>query len=364
MNPYIHFMSDLPNSPLYPFMFWVDIGTVYGPQWVNYNTVLVAVAGNDPVISTLWQKAASGLAALALAGIIYVFTKKLSTGNSRLALACAMLVAWQPNMILESSGQVHNDPHTVLIATAGLMLVIWGGLAALRAGLILVAFSVMVKFITLPLFGVLGVLRIVDRKKPNWIRNILGKWILDGIAILGVIIVSFLPYWDGPHTLDEMVREPSRLYTNPIWRSLSGIVRSIFGGHASWRWNEITRDILQFGSSAVFVGIVIWLGYKLWHDSHISAEPGEDPLLSGGLPWWTGHLLYAWMAFFLVMSFVPVNSHPWYWVWPVSAVVQVIAWEFRGGRTWTVRAIPGWVWAYLWFTAAMTLAYHTRIARY
>src|SRR5690606_20232748 len=100
-------------------------------------------SGNDPVISTLWQKALSGLAALVLAGMVYVFSKKLSGGNAKIALAVSMLVAWQPNMILESTGQVHNDPHTVLIATAGLMLVVWGGLAALRGGLILIAFSVM-----------------------------------------------------------------------------------------------------------------------------------------------------------------------------------------------------------------------------
>ncbi|MCO5217214.1 MAG: hypothetical protein M9934_06030 [Thermomicrobiales bacterium] len=364
MNPYVHFMSDLPNSPLLPFIFWVDIGTVYGPQWVNYNAALMWISGNDPVIATLWQKAFSGLAALGVAVAIFFFARRLSGGNQKLALACAALVAWQPNMILESTGQVHNDPHTVLIATLGLMLVIWGGLSALRSGIILVAFSVMVKFVTLPLLGVLGILRLVDRKKPNWIRRIFGNWILDGIAILSVIVLSFLPYWDGTHTLEEMIREPSRLYTNPVWRTINGIIRSVFGGHVSWRFSEISRDILQFTSSALFVGIVVWLGYKIWNDTHVSVDPGEDDLLPERIPWWSGHVLYAWMGILLVISFLPVNSHPWYWVWPVPAVAQVIAWEFRGERQWSVKATPTWVWAYLWFTALMTLAYHTRIARY
>ncbi|MCA9834622.1 MAG: hypothetical protein KC435_11795 [Thermomicrobiales bacterium] len=364
LNPYVHFMSDLPNSPIYPFIFWVDIGTVYGPQWVNYNALLMSVSGTDPVIATLWQKAFAGIFVLALVAAIYLFTRRISGGNAKLAVACAVLVAWQPNMIIESTGQVHNDPHTVLVATLGLMLVIWGGLAALRAGLILVAFSVMVKFVTLPLFGVLGILRLVDRKKPNWLVNIFGRWVLDGIAILCVIIVSFLPYWDGTHTLDEMVREPSRLYTHPLWRSINGIVRAVFGSHVSWRWSEFSRDVLQFASSAMFVGIVVWLGWKIWNDQHISADPAEDDLLPEGIPWWSGHLLYAWMGILLVISFLPVNSHPWYWVWPVPAVAQVIAWEFRGNREWSVKATPTWVWVYLWFTAAMTLMYHTRIARY
>lgn len=364
LNPYVHFMSDLPGSPLLPFIFWVDIGTVYGPQWVNYNALVMSFSGNDPIMATLWQKALAGIFAMALAFVIYHFAKRLSGGNTRIAVASAVMVAWQPNMILESTGQVHNDPHTVLIATLGLMVVVWGGLAALRAGLILVAFSVMVKFITLPLFGVLGVLRLVDRKKPNWMWNIFGKWVFDGIAILSVILLSFLPYWDGPHTLDEMIREASRLYTNPVWRTLNGIVRAIFGSRISWYWSEFSRDVLQFASSALFVGIVVWLGWKLWKDSHISADPNEDEMLPEGVPWWTGHLLYAWMGIFLVISFLPVNSHPWYWVWPVPAVAQVVAWEFRGSRQWSIRATPTWIWAYLWFTALMTLAYHTRIARY
>ena len=364
LNPYASYMSDVPDSPLMPFIFWVDIGTVYGPQWVNYNALVMSISGNDPITATLWQKAFAGAAALLLAFAIYQFAKKLSGGNSRIAVGAAVLVAWQPNMILESTGQVHNDPHTVLLATLGLMIVIWGGLAALRTGLILVAFSVMVKFVTLPLFGVLGILRLVDRKKPNWQLNIFGKWILDGIGILAVIIVSFLPYWDGPHTLDEMIAEASRLYTNPIWRTINGIVRSVTNSSISNTWAEFSRDVLQFGSSAAFIAIVVWLGWKLWKDDHASANPAEDDLLPTGVPWWTGHLLYAWMGIFLVISFLPVNSHPWYWVWPVPAVAQVVAWEFRGNREWSLKSTPTWVWAYLWFTALMTLMYHTRIARY
>ena len=42
---------------------------------------------------------------------------------------------------------------------------ILGGLAGLRGGIILVAVSVMVKFITLPLFGVLGIIRIIRENR-------------------------------------------------------------------------------------------------------------------------------------------------------------------------------------------------------
>src|SRR5690606_24224997 len=142
--------------------------------------------------------------------------------------------------------------------------------------------------------------------------------------------VSILPYWDGPHTLDEMIAEASSLYTKPIWRTITGIVRGVTNSSISNTWAEFSRDLLQVARCAVFIVIVVWLGWKLWNDDRLSADPAEDDLLPEGVPWWTGHLLYAWMGIFLVISFLPVNSHPWYWVWPVPAVAQVVAWEFRG----------------------------------
>src|SRR5690606_16806909 len=162
------------------------------------NRIVMDIVGPDPIVATLVQKALAGLFALALGVVIYWFARRLSGGNQTLAVAAGVLVSWQPNMILESSGQVHNDPHTMLIATLGLAAVVLGGLAALRAGIILVAVSVMIKFITLPLFGVLGIMRLVDRKKPGgWLKRIFGRWILDGIAIVAVVLGAFLPYWEG-----------------------------------------------------------------------------------------------------------------------------------------------------------------------
>src|SRR5699024_763509 len=113
----------------------------------------------------------------------YWFAKRLS-GNQTLAVAAAVLLAWQPNMILETSGQVHNDPHVILIATAGLALAVLGGIAGLRGGILITAFSATVKFVTMPLLGVLGIVRLVEWKKPRALQRILGNWLLDGTGIL------------------------------------------------------------------------------------------------------------------------------------------------------------------------------------
>lgn len=364
-NPFTSELLDWPDHPLIPFNFWVDIGTVYGPHWVNYNRIVMEFVGPDPIVATLVQKALAGVFALALGVFIYWFAKKLSGGNQTLAVAASVLVSWQPNMILESSGQVHNDPHTVLIATIGLAVVILGGLAALRAGIILVAVSVMIKFITLPLFGVMGIMRLVDRKKPQgWTKRIFGNWILDGIAIAAVIVGAFLPYWEGFVTVEEMLAEPDRLYTHPLWRGVQSLLGVLFPDSISGGWTAITRPFLQVATITLSIGVVAWMGWRLWKAPELSAESDEDPLTPKGLPWWTPIILYGWLFIFLILSFVPVNSHPWYWVWPIPAVAQVVAWELRHERKWTPAVMPTWFWVYIWGNALLTLAYHTRIARY
>lgn len=363
-NPFIHELMDFPDHPLIPWNYWIDIGTVYGPLWVQYNRIVMTLAGPDPVVATLVQKILAGLVTFALVGLVYWFARRLA-GDNRLAVASAVLVAWQPNMVIETSGQVHNDPHTVLIATLGLAMVVIGGMGGIRGGIVLIAISTMVKFITIPLFGVLGILRILQRKQSHPILRIVVNWLLDGLAIVAVITASFLPYWAGYETIEEMLAEPGRLYTHPIWRMIQSALGALLPDAASNAWNAVTRPSLQITTILLFIGIIVWLARKLLED------PGEESALpgmasrTGPLPWWTRHVLFAWMSMFMVLAYVPVNSHPWYWVWPVVAVALVIAFECRpAARAWSIDILPTWFWIYLWGNALLTIMYHTRIARY
>lgn len=365
INPFVSELMDFPDHPLIPYNYWIDIGTVYGPHWVNYNRIVMGIVGPDPIIATLVQKVLAGLVTFLLAGLVFWFAKRLSGGNQTLAVAAGVLVAWQPNMIIESSGQVHNDPHTVLIATAGLALAIFGGLQGLRGGILLVAVSIMIKFVTLPLLGVLGIIRVIERRNPHAIRRVFGNWIIDGIGILAVFIGAFLPYWDGFATIEEMLAEPGRLYTHPVWRLIQSVLGVFFPDSISGGWTAVSRPFLQVASVVMFIGVVVWLGRKLWNAPEVTASPEVDSLDKDGLPWWTRHVLYAWMFQFFVLSFIPVNSHPWYWVWPVAAVSLVVAYDFKDGiATWTISRMPTWFWVYLWGNALLTIMYHTRIARY
>jgi hypothetical protein len=368
INPYVHHLIEFPDHPLLPYNYWVDIGTVYGPHWVNYNAIVMAVTGPDPVVATLVQKVLSGLTTFALVWLVYWLAKRLS-GSQSLAAAAGVLVAWQPNMILETSGQVHNDPLVVLLATAGLALVITGGVGALRGGIVLVSLSIMVKFITLPLLGVLALIRLTERRRPDAARRILGGWVLDGVAILAVFAGAFLPYWEGFKTVQEMLAEPSRLFTHPIWRFIQSALGFLFPHQVSDAYNAITRPLLQVMTFVLFGWVIYRLVMAFW-DTRETVEFAADgqtdvDTLPDALPWWTKPVLVAWTAMFCILGFLPVNSHPWYWVWPVVPIATLVAFLLRDTRPLDrIARMPGWFWLYVWGNGLLTVMYHTRIARY
>lgn len=364
INPYTHVLMDQPNNPLIPYNYWIDIGTVYGPNWVNYNRLIMAITGPDPIVASLVQKALCGIVALLVALLVYWFSQRLTGGYVAVSAACAAFVAWQPNMLLESSGQVHNDLHVILVATAALALLIVGGMRSIRGSAVLVALAVSIKFVAVPLLGVVEIVRLADRRQTKALQRILGGWILDGIGVIAVTVGSFAPYWDGLNTFHEMLDEPNRLYAHPFWRAIQSLMYRIAPRGVADAYTQVTRTSFQLISIAIFLGVVIWMGRRIWQSSRVPAGDAPQPLNDIGLPWWTELALKGWMVMILVSAYVPVNVHSWYWTWPVAAVAVYLAFRFRHMESWTACTVPTWVWVYVWGNALLTLAYHTRIARY
>ncbi|MDQ3657692.1 MAG: hypothetical protein M3457_21785, partial [Chloroflexota bacterium] len=89
------------------------------------------------------------------------------------------------------------------------------------------------------------------------------------------------------------------------------------------------------------------------------ARPRPDQ----GLPVWTRPMLVSWAVILTSLALIPVNSHPWYWTWPVVPIAMLIGYDgkFASKLQERVPVIPTWLWGYLFLTGAMTIAYHTRI---
>jgi len=111
----------------------------------------------------------------------------------------------------------------------------------------------------------------------------------------------------------------------------------------------------------VTLGILVWVvirfGRQMW-------AAGDSPDTGGAHPRWTRNLLVGWTAILATLALLPVNSHPWYWTWPIVPIAVLVTFD-ASVRSENSAAGPApvsrWFWGYLILTAFMTIAYHTRI---
>ncbi len=371
INPYVHELQQFPDHPLLPYQHWIDIGTVYGPVWTTICSIIMRITGPDPVAAIVGFKVFGSLVAIAATGLAYYLARFL-TRNQSLAVAAAMLVAWQPNMTFENSGQVHNDTTVMLLATTGIAMVIIGGLGALRAGIIVTTVSFTTKFVTLPLVGLLVLMRLVRSPGEQFnVRRLITQWTLDAIAIIGVVLAAFLPYWEGTITIHEMLAEPGRLFAHPVWRVGEAALQMLPTETAV----NVYRTVLRYGMQALTFTV---FGYVTWHFIRVmwtrqssgllklpTDAPRQTSLEYRPIEWWTRPLLVAWTIVVITLSMLPVNAHPWYWTWPIIPVALLVTIDLRSVPPEERSShLPRWFTWYLIATAVMTLMYHTRIARY
>lgn len=346
VNVYLHRLDEFPSHPILPYNHWVDLTTVYGPVWTRFNQALMAVTGPDPVAATWLFKLALGAIAFTLMGVVFWLTGSL-TGDRGLAIAAAVLVAWQPNMIIDSTGQVHSDAAMLLLSTAGMAVVLAWGRTAVRGGVILIALSAMIKYVTLPLLAIIALTRLWDRPPPG---RLVRSWTLDVVAFLAVGIAAFLPFWGGLDTFSEMISEPGRLFANPFWLVQSLLIGVVLGGTVQHVYELIVRTGLQLATLAgLALGLWTIIGHVRTSETvHVIAEQRA--------------LLRSWAIVLFTLAFIPVNSHAWYWTWPVVPIAVLLCVGLSaqppGPR---VAGIPRWCWWYLTLTALMTIVYHTRI---
>jgi hypothetical protein len=348
-NPYTTHLYDVFQNPLYPYNHWVDMTTVYGPVWTLLDRALMAIAGSDPARAVLAFKLVLGIVALAVAAGTYGAARTLGAGPGR-ATAAMVLVGWQPNMIIEAAGQAHNDVVMIALALAGMTLALVGGTRAIRGGVVLVALSALVKYVSLPLLGLLALARLGRRREPGAGWRIPLAWLPDAIAVLAVAVGAFAPYWTGWSILGEMVSEPGRLYTNPIWLVPASAVGAVDTG-AGATFEDVTRVAAQLAAVLAILAVLARFGLRVWRTACVASE-GDPPV-------WTRPLLAGWAAIFAILAFVPVNTHPWYWTWPVLPVALLVAWD--GGDDESRWPRHRWLLPYLVLTAVLTLIYHTRI---
>jgi hypothetical protein len=218
-------------------------------------------------------------------GAAYVVYRILEHLQPDYALGGALLVAWNPLILVEVSANGHNDIAMMLLALVACLAMVRQRLAL---GPLLLVPSALVKYVTvllLPLFLIYAI-----RRQPTRIRQIL-YLATTALGSLAIAAVAYAPFWHGPATLKNLTFQNER-YAD----SLSIVLSHLLPG--------VTLDQAAFVGSLLFVPVFL---AAVWLASGDLAD-----LLRG-----------CFLATFGLLALATTNVKSWYALWPILLAATV-----------------------------------------
>jgi hypothetical protein len=349
-NPYLRSPHSLHGDPFRRFNDWTDIRTPYGPVWTQISRAIVHFSGDEPFTTTLGFKLVATVAAFGLALVAYHLAQRV-TNRADLALLVFIFVWWSPVLITESAATVHLDSLMMLLAMAGLACATATRWRSYRFGVALIAASVLIKPVSLPLLGLMILGRLAS---PARLPVVLKRIALDSLVASGIIAAGYAPFWDRslPRAMyenDKMLYATDALHSTPLWMwalahvdTEFGLTDAIHGDPATaTRWVAIVFLLIV---AACFVrGLV--------RQRRAFADAAESAIAPATLKF----MLLAWAGVTVILCELPVNAHPWYTIWSLVPLGLLGVSDGLRARerppTW-LYVLQGWILLSFWI-------YHT-----
>ena len=279
----------------------------YGPLWYWTLGPPVLLGGDDFPRSLLLLKGwmVGWLALAALLGAL--ISRRLAssagaTGRGR-ELLVAVAIGWNPYVLWRVAGNGHNDIVMMAFALLAVWFVVSDGwrwaVPALMA-------SVLVKYVSLLLVPVLVVFLL--RRPRAELRRLAPELAVGGVAAFVLLLVAFIPMWEGFSVFDQVREQSDRVIT-----STPALV-SMFAEGALEVSPERADEIgLRVGAIAfALVALLI-----LWRQ-----RPGPEALIA--------------TAATLLLAYTLLGIgwfRPWYFLWVVTLA------PLLPGRWWLALAL-------------------------
>jgi len=311
-NPIFTPPGQFPHDPLMALSDgYQRYGSPYGPLGLVVDAIPSVLFGNRLLANLLALKLMFSAMAL---GSTYAAYLVMRAVRPSLAVSAALLIAWNPLVLLEVSVNGHNDIAMLLLTLVALLAVTRNRLLLAP---VLLALASMVKYASALLWPLL-VLYGLRRQ-----RSLDDRLVYAASAAawsFAVIVVLYVPFWEGPATLSNLLTQNQR-HVNSFSSVLPG---------------SFSLDQASIVGWALFLALY---GYLLWSCS------GDLPhLLQGCFP-----------ALFGFLALAASNVEAWYLLWPavVAATVPYIQERAAGVLlsygTELSAVIFGYIWVWVGF---------------
>lgn len=252
-NPFQVPPDAFPPDEFIRAMGWPQFTTLYGPGWISTCALVAWLAPPGLAGSLVLYKAIFGAAHL-LGGLLVGSILK-SWGRPR--LLGEMLFLWNPLVLLQVSGQGHNDGFLMLWVLLGL----WfaqkrtpvRSLGDDLLATICMTVSILTKYITAPVLALFVALRFRERRGGG------GPWraCILALAAVAVLLVGYLPYIAGMNVLYFLRPYQHGAYQGSALMLLDMVVKKIFPADARGVYPEAVADIMQGAGGLLLLGLAL-----------------------------------------------------------------------------------------------------------
>jgi hypothetical protein len=277
-NPIFVPPNHYPRDPLMALAGgWAGYGSPYGPLGILLDAVPSLLAGANLFVNLIMLKLGFSAMTVAEALVAYRIVGRTMPGWS---LTAAMLVAWNPLILFETSANGHNDIAMILLASLGLLALVEGDSSI---GIVLVAASILVKYATMPLLP-LALIYVMSRPEPMVRRLKAAGWGI-GLGCL-VTALAYAPFWGGPSTLSRSLLE-------------NGFHLQSFGSVVAAQIPALSIDGSTLLGRLLFVPVYVYAGWLA------TKQPRDLQRAS-------------FLALFAFVGLAAANFKIWYAVWPLA----------------------------------------------
>lgn len=352
LNPFTTLPGNIEGDPLQAYVAWKGDPSPYGPVWELLAGGVSLLGG-----SNLWRNL---VLFKLLVMVAYGINIALTYGILRVvrpdwALRGALFFAWNPLVIFEVAGNGHNDSIVVTFLLAAVYLFV---LARRHAVIPMLMLGALAKFVPAILIPIAAAAIWRDRvRAPNKAepvesngmpvrRKLLSSFdafstlAISSIVALGLAIVLYAPFWNGPDTIGALGRK--NLFTASIPKVVLDVLVFDFNMRGDAQ-RQLAESMVRNAALVLILAISIGFSLRILLKGNARTHTERQSLIH--------HTLSAFYeVIFFYLAFATLWFQPWYLMWLVALTAPVA--RFTNANRTILFCIGGvlnyFVWDYLW----------------